>query len=57
MEPVKAMIAVNNSTAFEVLLLDHDGNMTSRKLQVNNGAFTIDGSQDKTMYYLIIKKE
>jgi hypothetical protein len=57
MEPVKAMISLDNSSAFELWLLDHDGKMTSRKLQFKNGAFTIDGSQDKTMYYLIVKKE
>jgi hypothetical protein len=53
MEPVKATITVRRKGSPTVTLLDHDGLLTQRKLQVKDGALTIDGTADKTMYYLI----
>jgi hypothetical protein len=37
-------------------LLDHDGRLTGRTTSVEDGSFTIDGSRDKTPYYLIKRK-
>lgn len=56
LEPVKANILAKNLKNFEVVALDHDGLLTGQKVPVQNGGFTIDGEQYKTMYYLIIKK-
>lgn len=56
LEPVKATISVKNMKNFEVVILDHDGRLTNRKTAVKNGVFEIDGSRDKTLYYLIINK-
>jgi hypothetical protein len=55
LEPVKATISAKNLENFEVLMLDHDGLVTGRKVPVQNGNFTIDGAEYRTMYYLIIK--
>ncbi|MDQ2799041.1 MAG: hypothetical protein M3Y13_05290, partial [Armatimonadota bacterium] len=54
MEPVKATIAVSGRRIAAVNILDHDGKRTGRTLPVQNGAFTIDGSVDKTPYYEIV---
>ena len=56
LEPVKATISVKNMKNFEVVILDHDGRLTNRKTPVKNGVFEIDGSRDKSLYYLIISK-
>jgi len=52
MEPVKATITLKRK-AKEVTVLDHDGNRTLTKLPIKNGTFEIDGTVDKTCYYLI----
>lgn len=56
LEPIKATISVKNMKNFEVVILDHDGRLTNRKIPINNGVFEVDGSRDKTLYYLIINK-
>jgi hypothetical protein len=48
-------ISVKNLKNFEVVALDHDGLITGRKVPVQNGNFTIDSAEFKTLYYLIIK--
>ncbi|WP_372948244.1 hypothetical protein [Mariniphaga sp.] len=55
LEPVNAKISSKNLKNFEVLVLDHDGLITGRKVPVQEGNFTIDGAEYKTLYYLIIK--
>jgi hypothetical protein len=55
LEPVKAKISAKKLKSFEVVVLDHDGLVTDRKVPVQNGNFTIDGAEYRTMYYLIIK--
>lgn len=55
LEPVKATISAKNLKNFEVLVLDHDGLITGRKVPVQEGNFTIDGAEFITLYYLIIK--
>jgi len=52
MEPVKARIDLGRSVK-QVILLDHDGQRTSKKLSVESGAFEINGSEDHTCYYLV----
>jgi hypothetical protein len=55
LEPVKAKISAKNLNNFEVVVLDHDGLITDRKVPVQRENFTIDGTEFRTMYYLIIK--
>lgn len=56
LEPVVAKISSENLDDYEIRVLDQDGIITNNKLELENGAFNIDGARDKTMYYLIIKK-
>ena len=53
-EPVKARIAMIGRTIAAVNVLDQDGRRSGEKLEVNNGAFSIDGTRDKTLYYEIV---
>jgi len=53
MEPVKATIRIDRPGQATVHVLDHDGARTGRTLPVQNGQFTIDGTRDKTPYYLV----
>ncbi len=54
MEPVFATLTVPG--AKRVILLDHDGRTTSKKLHVSpEGRFEVNGAQDQTMYYEIVK--
>ena len=53
MEPVKATITLLKPGTPKLVLLDHDGLRTATTLPVENGTFTIDGTRDKTPYYLI----
>ncbi len=53
MEPVKAEIRLEREGEPVVHVLDHNGRRTGRTLPVEDGTFTIDGSQDRTPYYLI----
>jgi len=54
MEPVLATLTVPG--AKRVTLLDHDGRKTKKSLKVSpDGQFKVNGAQDRTMYYEIIK--
>jgi hypothetical protein len=53
MEPVVASIRIDRPGTPKVILLDHDGRPTGRTLDVQGGSFTIDGTRDKTPYYLV----
>ena len=54
LEPVKATIALSGRKVQAVNILDHDGRRTGKTLPVQNGAFTIDGAKDKTLYYEVV---
>jgi len=54
LEPVKAAIAISRRQIAAVHVLDHDGRRTDRELTVKNGAFTIDGARDQTLYYEVV---
>jgi hypothetical protein len=54
LEPIKAAITVPG--AVSVTLLDHDGRPTDRTLPVEECAFAIDGSRDRTPYYLVKRR-
>ena len=51
LEPVKALIHVAGRDIASVKVLDFDGRETDRTLEVKDGAFTIDGTRDKALYY------
>ena len=51
LEPVKALIHVAGRDIASVKVLDFDGRETDRTLEVKDGAFTIDGTPDKALYY------
>jgi hypothetical protein len=53
MEPVKATIKIHRPGALKLRLLDHDGLRTETTLPIQDGVVTIDGTRDKTPYYLI----
>ncbi len=53
MEPVKARITIREKGLATVHILDHSGRKTGKTLPVTNQVFTIDGTRDKTCYYLI----
>ena len=53
MESVGAKITLKRPGQPKVYLLDHDGLRTPQMLPVQNNAFDIDGTRDKTCYYLI----
>ncbi|MBX3745729.1 MAG: hypothetical protein KF833_10515 [Verrucomicrobiae bacterium] len=53
LEAVVADLQVRRPGVFVVELLDHGGRRTGRTLPVTDGAFRIDGSRDRTPYYLI----
>jgi hypothetical protein len=54
LEPVKAMLTIQGRPVEAVHVLDHDGRRTGRALQVKDGAFTLDGATDKTIYYEVV---
>jgi hypothetical protein len=53
MEPVKATLTLRKTGAPKVFLLDHDGRLTESTLPMEKGLLNINGSRDKTPYYLI----
>ena len=53
MEPVKAKIQLKRAGTPTVRLLDHDGAATDKTVPVQDGSFTIDGTRDKTCYYVV----
>lgn len=57
LEPVVATIASKNLKDYEVRILDQDGRLTDNSIPIIDGAFKINGKTEKTLYYLIIKKQ
>lgn len=53
MEPVRATIRIDRPGRPTVTLLDHNGRRTGKTLPVRDRAFSIDGSRDRTPYYLV----
>ena len=53
MEPVRATVRLTTPRVSRVILLDHDGRRTGSTLPVTDGAFTLDGTRDRTPYYLV----
>jgi hypothetical protein len=53
MEPITAKIAIRKKGSPTLHVLDHAGRKTGRTLPVSNGTFEINGSRDKTCYYLV----
>jgi hypothetical protein len=53
MEPVKASFALTGTKPATVHVLDHSGRRTNRCLPVEDNRFEIDGTRDKTCYYLV----
>jgi hypothetical protein len=53
LEPVKATITIRALEVTEVIALDHDGQLTERRVDVKNGEFMLDGARDATPYYLV----
>lgn len=53
-EPVKCVVHIDRPGALEVILLDHDGRRTNRKLPVVDGRFELDGATDRTPYYEVV---
>ena len=51
LEPVKATIRFTGRKIAAVNILDHDGRRAGRTLPITNGAFTIDGTNDRALYY------
>jgi hypothetical protein len=56
LEPVKATVAIHGRPVERVNILDHDGRRTGKTLPVADGQFTIDGAQDKALYYEVLFK-
>ncbi len=54
MEPVRATVSISRPGEATVNVLDHDGRRTGRTLPVTDGAFVIDGSRDRTLYYEVV---
>ena len=54
LEPVRATVAIAGRAIAGVNVLDHDGKRTGKTLDVADGAFTIDGTRDKTIYYEVV---
>jgi hypothetical protein len=53
MEPVHARIELKKAGKATVMALDHNGRRTESTVPVENGAFEIKGSRDRTCYYLV----
>ncbi len=54
LEPVKATVTIAGRPIAEVHILDHDGRRTGRTLTVTDGRFTLDGAEDKAIYYEVV---
>ena len=54
LEPVKATITIAGRPIAAVNVLDHDGKQTGKTLNVAGDTFTIDGAEDKTLYYEVV---
>jgi hypothetical protein len=53
LEPVRATLEFGRAGPTRVVLLDHDGLRTAQTIPVRNGVVEIDGTRDRTPYYLI----
>jgi hypothetical protein len=53
MEPVRARITLQREGRAHLVLLDHDGLRTDRVRPVENGIIEIDGTADRTPFYLV----
>jgi len=54
LEPVKATLTIAGRAIEAVNILDHDGKRSGRTLPVKDGAFAIDGTKDKAIYYEVV---
>jgi hypothetical protein len=54
LEPVQATITLSGREVAAVNILDHNGRRTGKTLPVQNSQFTINGAQDKTLYYEVV---
>ena len=54
LEPVKATVTITGRPIAAVNVLDHDGRRTGRTLPVTDGRFTLDGAEDRALYYEVV---
>lgn len=54
MEPITATITLKRPGNPTVYICDHDGNRTSQTISVQNGRFTVNGTETKTVFYEIV---
>jgi hypothetical protein len=54
LEPVRAAVAIAGRPIEAVNVLDHDGRRTGQTLPVTDGRFTLDGANDKAIYYEVL---
>ena len=54
LEPVRATITISGREVAAVNILDHSGCRTDKTVLVKSGQFTINGAQDKALYYEIL---
>ncbi len=54
LEPVKATIKIADRPIAAVNVLDHDGRPTGKSLTAQDGQFTIDGAQERAIYYEVV---
>jgi hypothetical protein len=54
MEPVKASIVLKKPGNATLIVLDHNGFRTQKRVQVKDGAIAIDTSREQTPYYEIV---
>jgi hypothetical protein len=54
LEPVQATITVSARKVAAVNILDYNGRRTDKIIPVQNGQFTINGAQDKALYYEVV---
>ncbi len=53
LEPVRATISIGDRTIAAVHVLNHAGQRTGKKLDVQDSRFTVDGTRDQALYYEI----
>jgi hypothetical protein len=51
LEPVKATVAISDRPIAAVHVLNHSGQRTGQRLDVQAGRFEIDGTRDRALYY------
>ena len=57
LEPIQATIQFGDREIESVQVLDHDGRRTGRTLEAEGGAFEIDGTRDRAIYYEVVFAE